>query len=62
MNHTSLNPRVPAVQPGSGDNAPGVRVHYFLFLTVSYVNSRLQKMATLEEGNQRQMWEFIRVE
>ena len=61
LNHASLNPRVPAAQPGSSENARGVRVHYFLLLTDCHVNSRLQKMATLEEGNQWQMWEFIRV-
>ena len=40
----------------------GVRIHYFLLLTVCHVNFHLQTTATLEEGNQCQMWEFIRVE
>ena len=62
MNRDSWNTRVPAVQPGNYKNAPGVRVHHFLLLTFCHVNSRLQIMTTLQEGNQWQMWEFIRVE
>ena len=61
MNQDSQNPRVPAMQPGKGI-ATSVRVHYFLFPTDCHVNSRLQMMATLEDGNYWQMWEFIRLE
>ena len=61
MNQDSQNPRVPAVKLGN-NNAPGVCVHYFLLLTVCHVNSLFQIMATLEEGNYWQMWEFIRLE
>ena len=38
----------------------GVRVHYFLLLSISgSISFRLQSMATLKEGDQWQMWEFI---
>ena len=66
INRTSQNPQVPEAQPGfyeSDDlNVPGVRVLLFCFVSgcVS-IPIRLQSMATLKEGDELQMWEFIRV-
>ena len=57
MNHVSRNPLVPAAHPGATEKYPGVRVHFFLVLTVCQFH--LQSMATLVEGDQSQMWEFI---
>jgi hypothetical protein len=64
MNPLSKNPRVPAAQPAVVDNwsVPGVRVHYyFLLLVFLSIPFRLQSMAPLKEGDQWQMWEFIRI-
>ena len=58
----SQNPLVPAAPQKQGRyNDPGVRVHYILLLAVLSIPFRLQSMATLEEGNEWQMWEFIRI-
>ena len=60
MNRDSQNPRVPAIQNGTGKGGAcaGVRIHFFPsgYLLIPF---RLQSMATLKEGDQRQMWEFI---
>ena len=61
MNRDTRNPRVPVAQQGRHTSL-GVRVHHCLPLTDCHVNSCLQKMAPLEEGNHWQMWEFIRLE
>ena len=57
MNRDSQNPRVPAAQKGNG---PGVRP-FFLRLAHLSIPFHHQSMATLKKGDQRQMWEFIRV-
>ena len=64
MNHASRNPRVPALQPGSktGSNDPGVRVTHYIVSRCVSTPFRLQTIANLKEGDQWQMWEFIRVE
>ena len=66
MKRVSKNPRVPAVQPGVryNTNVAGVRVRYFFAFWLCVVNLNplsIQSMATLKEGDQRQMWEFIRI-
>ena len=54
--------RVPAGTRQGMRNGRGVRVRLFFFasgcLSISF---RLQLMTTLKEGNQWQMWEFIRI-
>ena len=54
------NPRVPAVQNGKG-GVYGVRVHFFLAFGYLSIPFRLQSVDELKEGDQWQMWEFIRV-
>ena len=62
MNRVSQNPRVPTAQRDMVTGcAPGVRVHYFFASGCLSIPFRLQVMATLEEGDQLQMWEFIRI-
>ena len=59
LNPVSQNPRVPAaMHPNS---AFGVRVHFFFASGCLSIPFRPQSMATLKEGNQWQMWEFIRI-
>ena len=66
MNPFSQNPQVPvsAAQKGKFFNSnvlnPGVCPFFFTsgYLSIPF---RLQSMATLKEGDQRQMWEFIRI-
>ena len=58
MNCVHHNPLVAAAQEGDYD-CPGVRVHYFFASGYLSIPFRLQSMATLEEGDQLQMWEFI---
>ena len=66
MNNFSRNPRVPAVQDGKpkydpcGPGVSGVRVLFFASGNLS-IPLRLQTMASLKEGDQRQMWEFIHI-
>ena len=60
MNRVCHKPRVPAVQEGKG-NVRGVRVHHFFASGYLSIPFRLQSMATLKEGDQLQMWEFIRI-
>ena len=54
-----LNPQVPVALGKRGDY--GVRVHYFLLPAFCQFSIRCQTMATLKEGDQLQMWEFIRI-
>ena len=62
MDHFSPNPRVPAAQQGMNSSCdPGVRIHYFSTPCCLSIPFRLQLMATLKEGDQWQMWEFIRI-
>ena len=63
VNRSSQNPRVPAAQSRVNDCIPGVRVHYIFASGCLFklIHFRLQSMATLNEGDQYQMWEFIRV-
>ena len=61
MNQFYQNQRVPAAQPGEDNNAPGVRVHYYFASGRPSILFRLQLMATLREGDEWQMWEFIPV-
>ena len=63
MNHFSQNPRVPAAQQGMpfANFNPGVRVLFFFASGCLSIPFRLQLMATLKEGDQWQMWEFIPV-
>ena len=64
VNRSSQNPRVPAAQSSVTGCIPGVRVHYIFAsgcLFKLQIPFRLQLMATLNEGDKRQMWEFIRV-
>ena len=61
MNRVSENPRVPMVEQREANlGGPGVCPLFFIsgFLSISF---RLQGMATLKEGDQWQMWEFIRI-
>ena len=62
MNRIPQNPRVPTAQPSRHDNetVPGVRPLFFASGCLS-IPFRLQSMATLKEGDQWQMWEFIRI-
>ena len=63
INRASKNPPVPTAQIDTY-NVPGVRVYYFFAsasLSLSSIPFRLQTMATLKEGDQLQMWEFIQV-
>ena len=61
INRVSQNPLVPAVpQKPDSTHYPGVRVDNF-FASGCLSITFLQPMATLKEGDQRQMWEFIRV-
>ena len=56
INLASKNPKVPEV-------LQSVRVHFFFAsgcLSIPF-GLRSLEMTTLKEGNQRQMWEFIRV-
>ena len=62
INRVSQNPLVPALlQKPNRRNDPGVRVDFFFASGCLSITFRLQTMATLKEGDQRQMWEFIRV-
>ena len=69
MNRVSLNPRVPVAQQVntfnifSVNHGPGVSVNYYVLFALSRLLTplRLQSMATLKEGDQWQMWEFIRI-
>jgi hypothetical protein len=47
----------------TGNNNPGACVHYYFasFSLLIQVPFRFQSMATLKEGDQSQMWEFIPV-
>ena len=58
MNCSGQNPQVPAVKIYKSNYEPGVRVHFFFFW-LSVNPFCLQSMATLKEGDQSQMWEFI---
>ena len=61
MNRLSQNPRVPATQQ-VGFFSYLVRVHYFFSASGCLsIPFHLQFMTTLVEGDQAQMWEFIRV-
>ena len=61
MNRDSQNPRVPAAQRGMG-NERGVRAFGSGRLSESIPRPiRHQSMAALKEGDQWQMWEFIRI-
>ena len=59
MNHYSQNPMVPTAQEGK-NNFPGVRILFFAsgYLSIPFCP---QSMASLKEGDQWQMWEFIRI-
>ena len=59
VNRVSLNPKVPVALGIRGDY--GVRVHYLLLQAFCQFSLRRQTMATLKEGDQLQMWEFIRI-
>ena len=61
MNRVSQNPQVPAAQQGADGQSPGVRVQLFIYFASGclLIPFRLQLMATLKEGDQWQMWEFI---
>ena len=62
MNHASRNPRVPALQPDRiTGNGPGVCVHFYFVSGCLSISFPLQSMATLKEGDQLQMWEFLPV-
>ena len=61
INGVCQNPRVPAAERSMTITAPGVRAHCFFASGCLSIPFRLQSMATLEEGDQWQMWEFIRI-
>ena len=61
MDQLSLNPQMAAAQPGSDKNAPGVRVHSYFACSCLSISFCFQLMATLKEGDQWQMWEFVRI-
>ena len=61
MNPSSKRPRVPVAQPGEVYNARGVSL-YFIFASGCPLIPFFSKFTTpLREGNQWQMWEFIRI-
>ena len=60
VNRVSQNPRVPAAQESPYGHPSMVRVHYF-FTCCLLIPFRLQTMASPTEGDQWQMWEFIRI-
>ena len=62
MNRVYRNPLVPVARPiNTTDTVPGVRVPLFFASGCQPISFRLQTVATLKEGDQWQMWEFIRV-
>ena len=65
INPASQNPLVPAqAQKGKLDSyfhEPAVRVDYFFASCCLSIPIRLQTLTILREGDQRQMWEFIRI-
>jgi hypothetical protein len=56
----SQNPQVPVAHLIT-QHTIGVRVHFIIISGCPLIFFRLQTMATLTEGNQWQMWEFIRI-
>ena len=60
IHRVSQNPRVPAAQRVT-TNVLAVRVLFFFASGCLSIPFGLQSMATLEEGDQWQMWEFIRI-
>ena len=69
INRESKKPPVPSAQPHQRDarernnpepTVPGVRVLFFFASGCLSIPFGLQSMATLKEGDQWQMWEFIR--
>jgi hypothetical protein len=63
MNRDSRNPQVPTMDQSNMRIAhvPAVRVHCFFTSVCSSIPFCFQVMAALNEGDQNQMWEFIRV-
>ena len=60
INRVYVNPRVPAARSQLFvRNVIGVRVHLLFASGCLSIPFCLQSMATLKEGDQLQMWEFI---
>ena len=62
IDRASKNPQVPTAQSSKDSEYFGVRVLFFFAsgcLSIPFGHQKV-KMATLKEGDQWQMWEFIR--
>ena len=62
MNRFCRNPQVPAsADQDKGRCVPGVRVFFFFAFGCLSISFGFQSMTTLNEGDERQMWEFIHI-